>query len=483
MRTVWPARWTVIFLGIVIGFVQGCDDENARWVSKSSTGHKLQATNPSSSSALRRGNVLPAQFDRPGQDQSEQKALTATAQAPQKQRLERENIPSSQRKAGNLPQGIEVSHVALHTRAPVPHQVKTDEEEPLGSQFPQNQNANTDRQGGAGRPPKDASFHVDQNPTASEGKRPYDSFVFFSKESFEISQIPLPGIEAIAVPESTTKSTATGQEQKGVQPKVHVVSIHDRGREPSVPSAEQKFPAKDSSTASNEKLSDMSLNGERPEQKNSVSGRALQLPHSNFVVTPHHNHAKNPTEAEAESTFEGGAKRDSTIEQAFVPSEALDACEKGREHAAQLQYQAAIKSFSQSIRLSLTTGFPIAQRSRLLDCYRQRAHAFFQSQDLSQALSDINRVLQDSKHDGPRRPDDFFFRGRVYAASKDARRAIEDLSTALTLGLSTHEEATAYYLRGLSNLRLRRLQAGLKDLSRGCMAKHAEACRFLEKIL
>ena len=353
-------------------------------------------------------------------------------------------------------------------------------------------------------------------------------------EAFQISQTPFPGIETIALPE--VSQTTEDTEQQDVLPKAKVVSIPDPARDASL-SDGTKSSKEDSWTVKHESISNEGLIEDNPKENQLVSESLLHLPPSNFVLSTKEHDVENLSEAKSKSMHaremnpdEGirelvptqlhdhekddekmsssesaalpgfmGAERPSmrsttrqkTERQSRVPNaelismtpETLDACEKGRMRLVQRQYQAAITFLSQSIRQYQAKSLSRAQRPRLRDCYRQRAYTFFQLGDFPQALSDMNHVLEDSKASDQHRSRDFFFRGRVYTAVTDAQRAIEDLSKALALGLSTHEQAIAHYLRGLSYLWLHRLQPGLKDLSIGCRAEHAEACELLEKIL
>ncbi len=161
----------------------------------------------------------------------------------------------------------------------------------------------------------------------------------------------------------------------------------------------------------------------------------------------------------------------------------LMVCQQGREQLARHQYQEAMVLFSESIQAFQAKKVRDDEVYELQDCYRQRAYVHLQLKAPKQALSDITHVLHGVQSGNSDRSQDVFFRGRLYAIMYDSQNAIDDLSLALELGLQTKDQAYAYYLRGLSHLRLQHIDPGLRDVSEGCRQNFPEACQLLEQIL
>ncbi|WP_447970466.1 tetratricopeptide repeat protein [Nitrospira sp. M1] len=171
-----------------------------------------------------------------------------------------------------------------------------------------------------------------------------------------------------------------------------------------------------------------------------------------------------------------------------LPNDSLDkrrhdVCRQRRTSLTRYQYQEVLVELSHSIQILLRADLPVQQNPELLACFRQRGYMYFQLHDYQHALSDIDQVLQSAQADTIQRSHDLFFRGRVYASMNASRRAIDDFSQALKLGLDGKRIAHAYYLRGLSHFRLQFFDPGLKDLSVSCRAEFSEACKLLEKIM
>ncbi len=197
--------------------------------------------------------------------------------------------------------------------------------------------------------------------------------------------------------------------------------------------------------------------------------------------------SENPSHGKTDSlpfVKEQRRAEDNADDQAAISNDASpDACWQGRVQLARHQYEEALIAFSRSIRTYAKKSLGIDEFLKLQDCYRQRAYTYLQLNSPAQALTDIEQVLESSQSEDVDRPRDLFFRGRVYASMNASQPAIDDISEALRLGLGVKDQAYAFYLRGLSYLRLTRLKPGLKDLSLGCQADFSEACELLDQIL
>lgn len=158
-------------------------------------------------------------------------------------------------------------------------------------------------------------------------------------------------------------------------------------------------------------------------------------------------------------------------------------CQRGRSQLARHQYQEAILSFSQSLEAARTKKLSDESDFEMQDCFRQRAYTYLQLNVPNEALSDISYVLKRSQSDDIHRHQDIFFRGRLHVILHDFQEAIDDLTLALKLGLEMKARAYAHYLRGISYLRLRKIEPGLQDVSQGCRQDFVEACQLLEQIL
>ncbi|GJL65446.1 MAG: hypothetical protein NPIRA05_04170 [Nitrospirales bacterium] len=200
---------------------------------------------------------------------------------------------------------------------------------------------------------------------------------------------------------------------------------------------------------------------------------------------PGHALTENPLPGRSKpSTFVNGTdpsgrKKRNTM--ALAPDQRYQVCSQG--HASVTRYQQQLTEFSRLIQIFLRTDHTTHDSRELHNCYRQRASLYFQLNDPTQAISDINRVLQVSQPGNLQRPNDLFFRGRVHASMNASQRVIHDVSEALQLGLAGTRKAHAYFLRGLSYFRLQQFDAGLKDLSLSCQDDFPEACALLEKIM
>ncbi|WP_454060839.1 tetratricopeptide repeat protein [Candidatus Nitrospira salsa] len=168
---------------------------------------------------------------------------------------------------------------------------------------------------------------------------------------------------------------------------------------------------------------------------------------------------------------------------ALAPGQSDQACSQSHTSLTRYQSQTVLAALSRSIQTFLLTNRTTQNNLELHDCYRQRASIYFQLNDPTQAISDIDRVLQESQSVNVQRSSDLFFRGRVYASMNASQHVIDDVSEALQLGLDGLSKAHAYYLRGLSYLRLQQFDAGLKDLSLSCRDDFPKACALLEKIM
>ena len=591
MSVISQTKWFPIFFLIVMSIMEGCDDEKKQWTIKVSTDHEVHSPQPVPGEWSRQIKSTQVQDHRASLSRSAQEVWLTSSSRPEKQESKRNGDVAEQNKdEGGTPK-IKVYVAAPKAMAPLspndivkdkgkvvrPHGEKKllisiddsslaklleDEAvtqnatlvEPESGDKSQSIVSLEVKQQQGSLPASDLSTvqasvtnSLPTSDTALEEEATsksngedmnrqhvrQDLVVSPTIGIIQISQTPFPGIETIAVPDTTPAIAVTEQQEVPLN-KDHVVSVQNPARVASS-SDRTKIPEEDSSKINDEKHSDEHLIEDNLKEKQRVSKSLLPLPPSNFMPSlqehdaessseqsgskqvqeidlgeetrepmPRHPHDDGTDEQKmiqvegaVRSGFEAKrspigsslrqkTKRQSRVSDAEPPSlipTTPDTCEKGRRRLVRQQYQATITSLSQSIRQYEKRDLSHDQRLRLRDCYRRRAYTFFQLGDFSRALSDMNYVLEEWKTGDEHRSSDFFFRGQVYTAVTNSQRALEDLSKALALGLNTHEQAFAYYLRGLSYLRLRRLQPGLQDLSKGCRAEHADACDLLEKIL
>ena len=222
--------------------------------------------------------------------------------------------------------------------------------------------------------------------------------------------------------------------------------------------------------------------GEDRSEKNEDIQRSIAPESKTSSSLLESQHFRN-TEPSSWAKEQKSSGRKKTSQSIVVTEESPDGCAQGRAQLARHQYQGALIAFSESIQIYLTKRLHADEFLELQDCYRQRAYTYLQLNQPTHALADIDRVLEGFQPGEINRSRDFFFRGRVYAIMNVSQHAINDLSEALELGLGIQDQAYAYYLRGLSFLRLTRLKPGLKDLSQGCQADFSEACELLDQIL
>ncbi|MGB0911857.1 MAG: hypothetical protein ACPGYT_15970, partial [Nitrospirales bacterium] len=164
-------------------------------------------------------------------------------------------------------------------------------------------------------------------------------------------------------------------------------------------------------------------------------------------------------------------------------------CSRGREQLKQNRFQEGFLEFSQQIEASLKQNVvaqdrdeSFSEKPELQDCYRQRAYALMQLKQFRPALWDMDHILQEEYSDVAQRSRDLFFRGRIYVLMGISGKAIIDFTEALRLGIEPKDKAHAYYLRGVSYIRTKRIPEGLNDVGKGCHLGYFQACEVLDKM-
>ena len=268
--------------------------------------------------------------------------------------------------------------------------------------------------------------------------------------------------------------------------KVAIAAMPTKLQKPSYPSVPKEASSRAEEGRQNSRKSDV-----LPTQKRRIENdKPEELPVIQSAVVSEHAVNEQPSEDELRkgsqailTMIQETEEKPQPLQGASRSIDGLNVCQQGREQLARHQYQEAMVSFSESIRAFQARKVRDDAAYELRDCYRQRAYAYFQLKAPAQALSDITHVLRRVQPGDSDRSQDVFFRGRLHANMHDFQNAIDDLSQALELGLQAEDQAYAYYLRGLSHLRLQHIDLGLRDVSEGCRQNFSDACQLLEQIL